>query len=478
MTWATLWRPSPWWRPGCPCNSGAGGRSRCAVSSSATRYEGHPRRSRSSGTMRIVILTQYYPPETGAPQARLHSLARSLVDGGHDVVVVTGMPNYPIGRIQEAWRRKVFSAENLDGVRVLRCWLFARPGSSLAVRMLGYLSFGVMSLFAVHRIRRGGARTADVVLWESPPIFLSPVAALLARALRARLVMNVSDLWPRTLVELGAARAPLVISLLNALERWSYGIADLVTCQTNGILDGVRGVAPSTPARLLPNGVECARFDVPSQPGVRHVFEMPEDGLVVGYAGNFGRAQAVEQVVRAAEIVTRREGTAFFWLMGAGPCRAEIAQEQARLGVAALRLDPPLPAGRMPLAYSAWDIGVVPLADRPLFAGARPSKMFELMAAGVPFVYCGTGEGADLAEQCGAGTVVPAEAPDQLAEAILALMRAGPAHRRMLGERARRFVQERFDRREIGSRFESELTALVFESAFAATQPEDAPPLA
>ena len=144
--------------------------------------------------MKIAILTQYYPPETGAPQARLSDLARRLVERGHDVSVITAMPNYPVGRIFDEWRGRPVAREVRDGVVVLRSWMFAYKGPSVLRQLLSYFSFLLSSIItAPFRLRR-----ADILLWESPPLFLSIAAFILARRLRAKLVMNVSDLWPRS----------------------------------------------------------------------------------------------------------------------------------------------------------------------------------------------------------------------------------------------------------------------------------------
>ena len=361
------------------------------------------------------MLTQYYPPEAGAPQSRWADLTGRLAARGHQVQVVTAMPNYPVGRTFPGWRRRLIAAERADGVEVLRSWLYTSAKRSTARQMATYLSFATTAAAAgVPRLDR-----ADVLIWESPPLFLAPTAAVLRRRLKARLVMNVSDLWPQSAVELGVLRDRRLLSLFERWERWAYESADLVTHQTEGIGEAIARRAPGTPRAIFPNGVDLATMrPVEPGPGVRARLGLDRSGPVVGYAGNFGRAQALEQVVEAAAALA---GVTFV-LIGDGPRKRPIEERARALGLTNVRFPDPLPWARMPEVLSVFDVAVVPLADLALFDGARPSKMFELMAVGVPFVYCGKGEGARLAEASGGAVTVDPQDPPALADALRRLL--------------------------------------------------------
>ncbi len=407
--------------------------------------------------MRLVLLTQYYPPEVGAPQGRLSHLAEHLVGAGHEVVVVTAMPNYPAGVVAPEWRGKVVGRERRAGVDVLRSWIRPAAGSSRVRQLLGYGSFAASAtLTGPFRVGR-----ADVVLWESPPQFLAPTAWLLAKRAPARRVMNVSDRWPRSAVDLGVLTNARLVRAFEALERWSYERSDLVTVQTEGIAEGVEASAPGTDVELWPNGVDLSLFTPAGRdPEVRRRHGIPDDAVVVGYAGNLGRAQALEQVAEAAALLADRDDI-WFLVVGAGPCRDDLAAAVGRLALRRFVLAPPVPKVEVPALQAAWDLSVVPLADAPVFEGARPSKMFELLAMELPFVFCGRGEGADLARASGAARVVGAERPGELAEAVRALADAGPAARAELGAAGRRFVAERFDRAAIARRLAERLVELT-----------------
>lgn len=408
--------------------------------------------------MRLTILTQYYPPETGAPQQRWGDLARRLVGRGHRVQVVTAMPNYPSGVVDPPWRGRLVGREVRDGVEVLRSWISVSPRRGTVGQVATYASF-VASAAATAPVRAG---PADVVMWESPPLFLAPVAWLLARRLGARLVMNVSDLWPASAVDLGVLRDPRLVRLFEGWERLAYRSADLVTHQTEGIGDGVAARAPGTPRHLFPNGVDVEVFRrVESPTRLRVELGLTgahgAGGAVVGYAGNFGRAQALEQVVDAAALLPQ----AMFVLVGDGPRRDAVAEHARSRGVANVRLVRPLPAAQMPEVLSLFDAAIVPLADRPVFDGARPSKLFELLAVGTPVVYCGRGEGARLVADSGGGLVVAPERPPELASALAEVLGWSAQRRAGAGDAARRFVEAHFDRAVSAIDLERRLLELI-----------------
>lgn len=178
---------------------------------------------------RFLILTQYYPPEVGASQVRLSAVARELQVLGHDVEVVTAMPNYPTGRIQDRYGRRLRSREVIDGVSVTRVWLYASMGRGLR-RLVSYRSFSAAAMFGLV-----GRRRPDYVFVESPPLFLVIPAVLFARLWRAQLVVNVSDLWPDAAVDLGAISEGRALRLARRLELWCYARATVINTVTDGI---------------------------------------------------------------------------------------------------------------------------------------------------------------------------------------------------------------------------------------------------
>jgi glycosyltransferase involved in cell wall biosynthesis len=391
----------------------------------------------------LAILTQYYPPETGAPQNRLADLAERVRALGHEVTVITAMPNYPSGTVRTGYTRKVVWHEERDGVRVLRSWIYGRRGRGTAHQLAAYASFAASSLLTTP----GRLRKADVLLWESPPLFLAPTAELLARLMGARLVMNVSDLWPESAIELGLLGNDLLIRGFMTLARRAYCQSVAVFGQTQGILDGIEAVAPGTPTFIFPNGVDCERFWAsPRDEKLAIELGLPAGCTVFAYAGNFGRAQALGQVVEAARHLLNSFNDVAVLLIGDGPVKDEIVADACDLDPKRFLVRSSVDVSQMAGLLSLVDVAVVPLADRSIFEGARPSKMFELLASETPFVFCGRGEGAELAAHSGAGRVVSPERPERLSAAVAELIRMSPPERLALGKAGRAWVTTQFDR--------------------------------
>lgn len=407
--------------------------------------------------MHVVLLTQYFPPEVGAPQQRLGYLARRLLSTGHSVTVVTGMPNYPTGRVFEGWRGRLASRDETEFGTVMRTWLYASAKRDTPRQLANYATF-VASVAATAPFR---LQRADVVIWESPPLFLAPAAWALARRLRARLVMNVSDLWPQSAVDLGLlAPGGRLLGAVERLETWAYQTADLVSGQTEGILKGVQA-RPTASTYLFPNGVDLQAF-APRPPDMqlRARLGVREGGLLVGYMGNFGRAQALEQVVHGARLLAGVAPDVRLVLVGDGPTRPSVDELVRQESPGNLTLLPSVPHSEVPAMLASLDAALVPLADRPVFEGARPSKLFEILAMGIPVVYAGRGEGARLAAASGAAVVVSPQQPDELAGALARLATRPEAERRAMGASGRDFVAVHFDRARLTDKYINRIAEL------------------
>lgn len=383
--------------------------------------------------MRLLILTQYYPPEIGAAQARLAAFARELRHAGHDVEVVTALPNYPSGRVARDDRWRLRRREVYDGIPVLRLWLVPATGAGIK-RLVSYLSFTLSGLL-------GGlvARRPDVVFVESPPLFLGVAGWAVARRFGARFVLNISDLWPDSVRDIGVLSDGVVLGAAERLERWLYRRADAVTAVTHGIRDvliGEKGV-PATKVLLLPNGADLETF-APEQadPAVRARYALP-DGPLVLYTGNHGYAQGLDTAVLAAALVP--EVTVAF--VGAGSDKSRIRELARERGVANVRFLDPVPPSEIRHLYAVADAGLVTLRATALMEGARPAKTLAVMACGRPVIYSGSGEGAELVRSAEAGVIAPPEDPVALADAIRTVSR-DPVEGSRLGANGRRYVEE------------------------------------
>lgn len=389
--------------------------------------------------LRVGILTQYYPPEIGAPQVRLPELAKRLTQRGHQVIVLTAMPNYPTGHLYPGYGG-FFRRDQQDGIPVLRAAIFPTKSVSMVPRMSNYLSF-MLSAFCVGLVK---LPRLDYLVTESPPLFLGITGYLLARLKGSRWIFNVSDLWPDSAVRLGVLRKRLNYRLARSLEAFLYRVSWLVTGQSRETLDSIHQRFPGVNVRRLSNGVDVTGF----APGrrsdtARRQLAPDAPGAVVAiYAGLHGIAQGLEQILHAAAAL-RDLPQLRFVLVGDGPEKEKLMRIAQAQQLDNVRFLDPVSPGAVPALVASADIGLVPLKVR--LPGAIPSKLYETMACGLPTVLVAEGEPGEIVEECEAGLVVR---PGDAAALVAALRRLTqePALRRTLGENGRRAACQRFDR--------------------------------
>lgn len=402
--------------------------------------------------MRILFLTQYYPPETGAVQNRLSDLAKRLAKLGHQVEVLTALPSYPKGETYEGYRRRFVMTEQDQSIRIVRTWAYATKKKNFFSRILNYLSFAVLSV-PVGWMAAGGA---DVVVVESPPLFLGFSGYLLSRFKRARFILNVSDLWPESAVALGMLRNRIMVRWATKAEEWLYHSANMVTGQTEGIVSSIQRRCPSTPVHLMTNGVapefltQVARASNKRE-ALREKFGF-QGKFIVAYTGVHGLAQGLDTVVRSADLLKQYKQIRFHFF-GDGPEKSHLELSAAKNGADNVEFHPPLSAAHMPELLASIDVSVVPLKRNDLFRGALPSKLFEALGAGVPVILALNGEAKNLIEQSHGGLAVEPENPSDMAEKILRLYQNADLRER-IGASGRAFVVARYNREHIARRFE------------------------
>ncbi len=398
--------------------------------------------------MRILIVSHYFPPETGAPQARLSALARVWSADGDTVTVLTGMPNHPTGVLPPEYRGAIRRCERTDGYRIVRTWLYATPNEGITRKSLGHLSFMISSVLLGWR----PTGPADVVVVSSPTFFSVGSGWLLARLKRARLVVEVRDLWPAIFVELGVLTNRPVIRLLERLELAAYAAADTIVVVSDGFRANLiaRGVPPAK-VHTIRNGVALADFDVSSDadPELRARLGAGQRDCLVLYAGTHGISQGLPDLVGAAGAL--QESAVRFAFVGEGADKPRLQLKVAELAVGNVSVLPGVPHDQVPSLLAAADICLVPLRDVPLFSTFIPSKMFECLAAGRPVVGTVTGESAQILREAGAIVVPPGDTA-ALADAIRDLA-ADPARRAAMGRQGRSYVARFFDRTELARQY-------------------------
>jgi len=362
------------------------------------------------------------------------------------VTVVTGFPNYPTGLIPPGYRGTRFMEERLDGVRVLRTWVYAAPNRGFARRVLNHLSFAFSSLLAMRKVG-----PVDVIFVESPPLLIGLAALAYARWKRAPFVFNVSDIWPQSAVELGALRNPIAIWMAERLEMHLYRRSARVSVVTPGMVDrlAARGV-PREKLYVLSNGVDTAVY-TPQRPDPELARRLGIDGhKVFLYAGTHGMAQGLEVVLDAASETA--DPDVLYVLAGEGAEKQGLMERAAERKLDNVRFLPNQPRSEMPAMLNVAYAAVIPLKRLDLFKAALPSKMFEAMATGKPIVGAVWGEAADLIEKAGCGIVVAPEDATALRGGVQKLA-ANAELASALGNSGRAYVVEHFDRAAILDRF-------------------------
>lgn len=335
--------------------------------------------------MKALIVSHYYHPEIGAAASRITFMAEGLRQEGADVDVLTCLPNYPKGRIFEGYRGCFSKRENINGVNVFMCWSFASVSKSALVRMLCMLSFSITLWFFA--FKRKLIKSYDVVIIQSPPILVGFSALLLFKKLyRRKVILNVSDLWPTSAIELGAMREhSLSHRFLLWVERYLYKHVDAIQGQSNEILRHVKEFVPTKPLFLYRNLQHASDVQLSNTKQRRP--------LKIVYAGLLGVAQDILGLVKA---INFKELGAEFQIYGAGN-QAQQIETYTLMNDTGAYYNGMLSKSDVKKILPQYHVSIVPLLVR--IQGAVPSKIFDLISLGIPVLFCGGGEGADIVEE-------------------------------------------------------------------------------
>jgi glycosyltransferase involved in cell wall biosynthesis len=399
-----------------------------------------------SRPLHIGYVVQQFPPEVGAGPARVAEMARHWVGEECRVTVFTGMPNRPVGVIPPEYRGRLFMEEEHEGVRVLRSWLYASPRHGFARTLLNNVTF--MATAAMHATAKAGG--VDVLIASSPPFFPHVSGRIAAGARRLPLVLEVRDLWPDYLVDMGVLKGGPAKALF-ALERRLLRAADQVVVVTDSFRRRVaeKGVAPDR-IHLVPNGVETSFYYRACEPPPVPELARRDGEFVVGYLGNFGQGQGLGAVLDAARLLASDAGVRFV-LAGGGPEAAMLGERAASLpNVAVL---PPIAKDQTRAFYNGCDLVLVPLAPVPVFQETVPSKLFEIMACERPLLASLDGEGRRIVEESGGGIVRAPGDPAAIADGIRAVRAMDASALAEMGRAGRAYVERHYARGVLAARY-------------------------
>lgn len=332
--------------------------------------------------MKILIVSFYYAPEVGAAPSRITNMAEGLQRHGMDVEILTCLPNYPKGKIFDTYGHRFSKHEKHNGIPVHRYWTYATISKNPFLRLLSMLSFSIILWWFGLHIR--SIRRYDRVIVQSPPIMLACSAVVLFKKIfRKKMILNVSDLWPQSAIELGAVKDGSVYhKVLLWMERFIYRNVDSIQGQSLEILRHIEAIVPQKPLFLYRNLPRATHFDL--QPTGRHA------PFRIVYAGLLGVAQDLLSIIRHIDF---RALNAEFHLYGGGNQTAEIEKyiSEHHTGVFYHGY---LSKEKMSEELSHYDASIVPLSVQ--IKGAVPSKIFDLISAAIPVLLCGGGEAAEI----------------------------------------------------------------------------------
>jgi len=399
--------------------------------------------------MRITFLCQYFPPEMGAPSARTFEHARRWVELGHDVTVITGFPNHPTGVIRPEYRGQFVKRESVEGIELLRTWVYCAANKGFFRRVLNFLSFFFSSLILGALL----TRKPDVVIGTSPQFFCAVSAYLLSRVKRVPFVFEVRDIWPQSAVEMGALKNRWLIRALEAIEMYLYRHAMLIVPVAESTRDYLigKGVAPEK-IKIITNGVDAAYLASASvtPEDVRRQLNL-EDKFVVSYIGTHGMAHALQVVLNVAKRFSG-DSEVHFLFVGEGAEKQKLKQLAERLSLGNLTFLDEQPRERLLGFYRASDVSLVPLRRLAIFQKVLPSKLFELMGVGCPIICSVEGEAARLVAAAEAGLCIEPENEDALFAAINRL-RAEPELRKRMSASGRQFVKANYLRSALAEKY-------------------------
>ena len=411
--------------------------------------------------MKILYLSQYFPPEMGAPAARAAELARYWVQDGHEVTVLTGFPNHPTGVLSAEYRskmRRLVMRENVDGVNIVRTWLFPFPNRKAYERVLNYSSFCASASTTGIFMSR-----PDILIATSPQLLVGLSGWWLARTKGVPFVFEVRDLWPESLAAVGMGNSDSLLNRsLGSVARFLYKRSEHIVVVTPAFKEYLIQNWKLSPEKIsiVENGVESYLFS-PRVNNAELRRELGAEGkFVVGYIGTMGMAHGLETLVAAATELQRTAPQVLFLMVGEGSDKERVINLARSQGLSNMRFVGQQPREKIPDFISVSDACLVLLKKSELFKTVIPTKMLEFMSCERPVILGVDGQARKIIDQAGAGVYVEPENVAALVQ-VIAQLGANPVLRETLGRNGRRYVIEHFSRQQKAKAYIDVLEGIV-----------------
>ncbi|MEM6415355.1 MAG: glycosyltransferase family 4 protein [Pseudomonadota bacterium] len=396
--------------------------------------------------MRILVFSHYYPPEVNAPASRTSEHCRRWSDAGHDVTVVTCAPNHPRGEIYPGYKNKLFQSEMEDGVRVVRVWTYFAANEGFVRRTANYVSYMFSAALAAMPLKR-----PDIILSTSPQFFCGLTGLLAKWMRRTPWVFEVRDLWPESIVSVGAMRKGFAVRCLEGLESFAYKHADHIVSVTDAFVPHIADRSGATKVSVVKNGVNLDLFKKQGDAARTKARFGFEGRFIAAYVGTHGLAHGLDTVLDAARQLKNDDRIGFL-LVGDGAERARLQARADEMALDNLLIVGQLPKSDMPAVWSATDASLIVLKKSDTFKKVLPSKMFEAMAMERPIILGVEGEAKALLEEANAGVAIRPEDARALAASVKELAER-PDLAKRYGENGLTHVRTYFDRRKLAARY-------------------------
>ncbi len=418
--------------------------------------------------MRILFLTDNFPPEVNAPASRTFEHCREWVAAGHDVTVITSAPNFPAGKLFEGYRNRVFARESVAGIEVVRVWSYISANEGFLRRTLDYASFMAAATPASLAVPR-----PDIVIATSPQFFTACAGYLASRLRGVPFVFELRDLWPDSIRAVGALRQEPLLAGLEQLELFLYRKAAMIVAVTNSFKHRLadRGIDPAK-IHVVTNGADLRLFR-PRSSDTQLVRQLSLGGkFVAGYVGTHGLAHGLETLLEAARLL-RDEGRDDIHLLflGNGARKAALHARAREMALSNVTFLDTVPRSEVVRYWSLLDASVIHLRKADLFSTVIPSKLFESMAMGIPVLHGVRGESADIVEREGAGLTFEPENACQLRDRLVELSR----DRQLAGRLGANGVRAagRYDRRHLAARMLGLIEQCAWQHRHSSLRPAD-----
>lgn len=391
--------------------------------------------------MKILVVSQYYPPEPGAPSNRVSAFVEAIVRRGHQVTVVCEFPCYPTGILRGTDKWKLFRREKRDGYTVVNTYVMTFASKNNIKRMLYYISFAVSSFFAIILLRRH-----DVLLASSPPIFFAYSSSVAARLKRSKFVIDIRDLWPDTVKEVEAVSSGRLMKWGAFLERSIYKYATHIFTVSEGIKSKIEQRGGKDKTSIIYNG--SYEQIINWQGSVNELRQKLgwADKIVITYAGIIGLGQDILAILK--QIAQIKSDDIRFVFIGDGPQKADLIAGFEREKFKNVQfLDTMSQAEVIPYLYAS-DILMVILREIPFFSSAIPSKFFDSMAVGKPVIANVDGELRKIMEDNQTGLYFSSRKDGSFLEAVMTLAKF-PELRQKMGDNGKKLVADRYLRSRI-----------------------------